>query len=445
MSPYRTEYRSASGAALLSCGLALVVPLILGVYWLIYAFDVDMAVRILRPTVIGAGFLLLVIWIKPSLTWAEWRLGGILAIMCVALLAPSFAATNPERAMEDWIKLGILCIVALLLCRALRDNATAESFGRSLIVASILPALLILWVYIKWMGWTLPTYESARILKSVAIRANVPLNAVAFSCVFSYVCGMCLVRGNKLLWALGVILLALSSALTGSRAPVAILAASGVTLLILNGLVAKTLIKRVWTWLAILAIVAAIVWGTQVVTFAQMSSVTEGRWDFWSVAWQKFLERPLMGYGFDSWRDDLISRLPGEYRLTSFDAINLAGGYHNEYITLLAEQGLIGFFPVIALFAFLLRGSWKLAFRRPVNWQNGQWALFGCLFLMLRAAIEAPGLFGYGQEPADYLAFIFLAIVASRFSAEEDYLKHAQKLQQMSYQTYPARRAAAVA
>jgi O-antigen ligase len=135
-----------------------------------------------------------------------------------------------------------------------------------------------------------------------------------------------------------------------------------------------------------------------------------------------------MGYGFDSWRDDLVSRLPGEYRLTSYDAINLAGGYHNEYLTLLAEQGLVGLFPVMAVFIFLLRCSWKLAFRPSATWRNGQWALFGCIFLLLRASVEAPGLFGYSQEPADYLAFIFLAIVASRFSVEEDYVKSAQAI-----------------
>ena len=200
------------------------------------------------------------------------------------------------------------------------------------------------------------------------------------------------------------------------------------------------------TWLVVLGLVAAIAWGTQVITFRQMSAATEGRWDFWCVAWQKFTERPLMGYGFDSWRDDLVSRLPGQYRLTSYDAINLAGGYHNEYLTLLAEQGLAGFFPVMALFIFLLSCSWKLAFRRPATWTNGQWALFGCLFLLLRGGVEAPGLFGYGQEPADYLAFIFLAIVVSRLSVEEDYMRSACGLSEtMRYEEYTSHQTPAFA
>ncbi len=442
----RFESQPKSAALMLSCGLAFLTPLFLGVYWLIYAADTDVAIRFLRPLAIAVALLLALVWNKLAITWAELRLAGIMAVMCAVLLVPSLAATDPYRALADWLKLVILCVIGLLFSRALRDNATAEAFGRALIIGSTLPAVLIVYTYVKYMGFTIPTYESARVLKAVAIHANVPLNSIAFSCVFAYICGMCLVRRSRILWWLGAVLFVVSSALTGSRAPVAILAATGFVLLLLNGAVSRNPIKRLFTWLSVIALVAAIAWGTQVITFAQMSSATEGRWDFWSVAWQKFTERPLVGYGFDSWRDDLVSRLPGEYRLTSYDAINLAGGYHNEYMTLLAEQGIVGFLPVIALFIFLWRCSWKLAFQPSVTWRNGQWALFGCIFLLLRAAVEAPGLFGYGQEPADYLAFIFVAIVASRFSIEEDYVKSAQALEQSKrYQGYASERAAAFA
>jgi hypothetical protein len=37
--------------------------------------------------------------------------------------------------------------------------------------------------------------------------------------------------------------------------------------------------------------------------------------------------------------------------------------------------------------------------------------------------VEVPGLFGYSQEPADYLSFFFVAIAFSRLSIEEDYLR----------------------
>lgn len=433
------EEQHRATATMLSCVLAFLIPLFLGFYWVVYAFDNDLASRVLRPAEIGAALLLALVWTRPALTWAELRLAGIMAVMCVILLAPSLAATGPSRALADWVKLAILCFISLLICRALRDHSTAEAFGRGLILASIMLAALTVYIYVKYMGFVLPTYESSRVLKSIAIKVNAPLNAIAFSCVFAYICAMCIVpRTRFLTWVLGPSLFVISSALTGSRAPLGLLVVSSLALLLFNGLVSKKFEKRTMAWLAVAVLIVGIAWAAKNLTFKEMSSATEGRWDFWSVAWDKFTERPLMGYGFDSWRDDLVSRLPGEYRLTAFDAINLAGGYHSEYLTLLAEQGLVGFFPVMALFFFLWRCSWNLAFRSPPTWLNGQWAFFGCLFLMVRGCIEAPGLFGYGQEPADYLAFIFLAIAVSRFSVQEDYLKftRAAAMQAQFYEQY---------
>jgi hypothetical protein len=34
--------------------------------------------------------------------------------------------------------------------------------------------------------------------------------------------------------------------------------------------------------------------------------------------------------------------------------------------------------------------------------------------------VEVPGLFGYANDPADYLAYCFVAVVVSRMSLHED-------------------------
>jgi O-antigen ligase len=143
----------------------------------------------------------------------------------------------------------------------------------------------------------------------------------------------------------------------------------------------------------------------------------------WSVGLQKFVERPLFGYGLESWRDDLVSRLPGEYGLTYELAKGFGGGYHNEYISVLAEEGLIGAFGAALIVWLLLRSSWLLAFRRWAALPENEWPLFATIFLLLRANFELPGLFGDGRDPADYLAYLLLAVVLSRFSVEEDYAR----------------------
>jgi hypothetical protein len=91
-------------------------------------------------------------------------------------------------------------------------------------------------------------------------------------------------------------------------------------------------------------------------------------------------------------------------------------------MTMLAEQGIVGTIPTILLFWFLFAASYKLAFTPSVTWRNGKWALIAAACLLLRAGVEEPGLFGYFQEPADFLAFSFLAIVVSSHSREEDWL-----------------------
>jgi O-antigen ligase len=269
----------------------------------------------------------------------------------------------------------------------------------------------------------MPTYKIARDFKGVAEDAWVPLNAIAFNAVLSYLMGLCLVRTNTLLILIGIPVFLASSIFTGSRAPVAILMASILVWLCVKGLRSTSVSLRIAT--ALLAAAAAI-GGTLVVSLAsrlELKEATEGRSELWRVGIEKFAERPVFGYGYDSWRDDLVSRLPGETHLTFKLAKFQGGGYHNEYISVLAEEGLIGAFGAALFIWLLVRTTWLLAFRKWATVQAAGWPLFAAIFLLLRANFEVPGLFGYGQDPVDYLSYLFVAVVMSRLSVEEDYAR----------------------
>jgi O-antigen ligase len=143
----------------------------------------------------------------------------------------------------------------------------------------------------------------------------------------------------------------------------------------------------------------------------ELSVITENRTDLWTVAWTKFTERPLTGYGADSWGDDLIPRLPGFYQQTSVIVENHAGGYHNAYFTLLAEEGIF----IFAFAIFVLISAF-----RSVNLASGDtrqdrqrraMLMFALIFLVLRGFIEVPGLFGYGQDPAEFSCYALLAMI----------------------------------
>jgi O-antigen ligase len=317
-------------------------------------------------------------------------------------------ATDPARAMREWLKLFIMCAISLLLCRALRHTRTARILGSVLMIASAVDGAEMVAIYVKYFGLVLPTYATNRAYKGQILdNGGLALNAIAFECVFAYICGMCLLRSTKLLWSLGLVLLMISSALTGSRAPVALFGVSVVALIVTNALRSRRLLVVCGGLVLAAAIVVGVIVAFSTFTREQMLAATEGRVYWWSVAFQKYTERPVLGHGYGSAED-----APGF----------IAGGYHSEYLTALAEQGVVGFIAVLNLFWFLLRCSWNLASRPSYTWQNGQWALFGCFFLLVRAVVELPGLFGTAQGPADFLAYLFLAIVVSRLSREEDYM-----------------------
>jgi|SRR6516165_1087554 len=395
---------------LLSPFLGCLTAALVGVYWPIYLLHPSVAILGFRIAMFATCMTLCVLWWRLDVTRAERELAGILAIVVIVAFATSWFSINPERALLEWLKLLIISGAAIGLCRALRHAPTAKAFSTSLIIASGIIGALILTTYLRDMGLVAPTYEATRAFKGHAENQGISLNSIAFDCMFSYVCGMCLVRGTRKFWLLGLVLLAICSALTGSRAPLATSALSGLILLTINALRSRRLL--IWAGGALLAF--AMVWGpaVAVVTLksSEMSAFTEGRWGLWSVALQKFAQRPLLGYGFASVDDD-----PIPYTVNR-------GGYHSEYFTLLAEQGVLGTTAVLGLFVFLLRRCWGLAFHRSYTWQNGQWALLGCLILFLRAGVEIDGLFGIAKGPGDFLAYILVAIVVNRFSREEDYV-----------------------
>ncbi len=432
-----------SRSLLLSQAIMLLAPAMLGVFWPLYAVNRDLAIPLLRPVMLTSSLLLALLWSGKPATRAEWQLGAVMAVLVIAMLVPSLLATDPDRALKEWLKLGLMAAYCVSFARALRHRAAARLYGIGLVVAACIIGALLLGTYVGNMGLTLPTYEAVRHhYKAVAINSGVMVNPAAFSCMFCFLCALCILRPSKLLWMIGIGLLIICSVFTGTRMPPLATAASLLLIALIAGMRSRKLPMRVVAWMIVFCActsLAAVVYSSsRETTFRTMSKASEGRWDVWSVALDKFAERPLFGYGYVSWRDDLVSRLPGEYKMTHEIAAMVAGGYHNEFMTALAEQGIFGAAAVIALFAYVVRCAWLLAFRRWETWRNGQWALFAAIFLVLRANVEVPGLFGYAQEPADFLAYSFVAILVASLSAEEDHLRALRRQELHTRRSSPA-------
>lgn len=407
--------------ALISEVAAFLIPFLLGVYWAPVGIEIELKAAALRCVIAALAILLLVVWLRAPLTRAETTFAALFGLLALSLLVPSLTATDPGRAFKDLSKLVLLFVVGLAMARALRHDRTARAFGYGLLVGSYVVTLLILNAYIGHMGLSLPTYQALRVLKEVLSRgAGFPLNPISFTAIFMYLVGLCLVPPRALTWCLGGVVFAVSSFLTGSRAPVGILLLSALVAIGVHQLRARSFVLRVSACLTLVLLTGAIAAAVYTVDTRELVTVSEGRTVLWSLAWSKFSDRPLSGYGYESWRDDLASRVAGgEYFHTSKSIIR-DGAYHNQYITLLAEEGLVGFVPAMAIVWMLLRCCRWLAWRTSIPAINRYTILLGCLFLLLRAAVEVPGLFGYANDPADYLAYCFVAVVVSRMSLHED-------------------------
>ena len=400
---------------------AFFIPFLLAVYWAPLGIGFELKATALRCIIAGLATLLLMIWLRAPLTRAETTFAALFGLLAVSLTIPSLTATDPARAFKDLMKLVLLFAVGLALARALRHGRTARAFGYGMLTGSAVTVALILYTYIQHMGLTLPTYQALRVLKEVLTKGEgFPLNPISFTAFFMYLIGLCLAPTRALTLCLGVPVFAVSSFLTGSRAPLAILLLSALVAIGLHLLRARSFVLRVSACLTLLLLTGAIVASVYTVDAREMVTISEGRTVLWSLAWSKFTDRPLSGYGYESWRDDLASRVAGgEYFHTSKSIIS-DGAYHNQYITLLAEEGLVGFVPAMAIVWMLLRCCRWLAWRTSIPAINRYMILLGCLFLLLRATVEVPGLFGFANDPADYLAYCFVAVVVSRMSMHED-------------------------
>jgi O-antigen ligase len=394
---------------------------------------------LLRIALLGSSSLLLLLWAGTGITRSELKWACALCGFLLVYLVSALTGAEIGRGLQDWVRVATAMFVGFGTARALRHRPTAKAFGLSLILASMISCGVVLATYWHYMGFRAPGYESLRIFKESALRGSgVALNPLAGAAFLFCLMGMCMLPPSRVLQSIAGFVVVVVGGLTGSRAPIALLVVCGAVLLFLKATRSRHVTYRVAAWGSLLLSTVLIVGLLSVATPYKISDATEGRYDVWTVGWAKFTESPMFGYGPDSWRDDLFSRLPGYYKESSGLQKLKAGGYHSEYLTLLAEGGLLCFLAALSFLVLLLRDSLRVAFHPESRSYRGDLIAFTCLFLCVRALIEIPGLFGYGQDVTDYLAYLFVAVVASRISLLESVHERSRKVDSMRFPSISA-------
>jgi putative inorganic carbon (HCO3(-)) transporter len=123
----------------------------------------------------------------------------------------------------------------------------------------------------------------------------------------------------------------------------------------------------------------------------------QSRFVFWAIAFDKFLERPVFGFGYHTAQDKRIN--PHEMDT------------HNYYVKMLVERGLVGFITFLAL----LRIIWNLA-KRNLNWSENDPIQYGLILGLLGAilALAMGNMFGdrFSHYPISTCLWVFIGLVS---------------------------------
>ena len=154
--------------------------------------------------------------------------------------------------------------------------------------------------------------------------------------------------------------------------------------------------------------------------FENQADASGGRFHFWSIAWQIFLDYPIIGAGLDAYG-------------TAFTRYDTWNGYfrveraHNDYLQILADAGIAGF-VCVAAFIFLLfkKGLKTIKESSADNFRRGAatGALAGCFGILIHSFFDFPL-----RTTSNALFFLTLAAVAlvpiaSPKSSKRKRLKH---------------------
>lgn len=136
----------------------------------------------------------------------------------------------------------------------------------------------------------------------------------------------------------------------------------------------------------------------------QGTDITSGRTHFWEIAWQIFLDHPIIGAGYDAFavaftRYDTWS---GMYRVEQA---------HNDYLQTLSDSGIAGFICVVAFIYFLVKQSLSVISSSidELRTNIAIGALAGCAGILIHSLFDFPL-----RTTSNALFFLLLVVLATR-------------------------------
>ena len=135
-------------------------------------------------------------------------------------------------------------------------------------------------------------------------------------------------------------------------------------------------------------------------TAAQLLTLT-GRTELFGIAYELFLERPWLGYGFLSGREVFLERVPW------------AGEAHNMFVEVAISLGIVGLLLYVAIFVWLGRVALGAALQRPTAVGTAVRDTTGLLVFVIIAGGVTSG--AAGVPGIQWVAVLTVAVVADHW------------------------------
>ena len=223
------------GTSWISRWVALLITVLFALYWPAASRGKDHVLLLIHIGVLVSGLLLGVLWSGAKFTRAELNWAAAFAAYLFVLFIVSFTASYVDRALINWVRMSLLPLISFGLGRALCHRGTSRALGLGCKLAAVFSALFICWLYWTNMGLHIPSYADLRVFKGlVSLRYHVALNPLASSSVFLCIISVATLRPTRMTWAAVGFVLFVACLMTGSRAPIALLAGSLFILVLIN-------------------------------------------------------------------------------------------------------------------------------------------------------------------------------------------------------------------
>lgn len=143
--------------------------------------------------------------------------------------------------------------------------------------------------------------------------------------------------------------------------------------------------------------------------FANQADFSNGRLHFWSVAWQIFLDNPILGAGLDAFG----TVFPKYDSWNGFFRVEQA---HNDYLQTLADAGILGFACIAAFVYFLFKKSLPVMKNGSDYFARGAafGSLAGCFGILIHSFVDFPL-----RTPSNMFCFLILTVMATNFIMPE--------------------------